>query len=124
MSRLDTLPPELLFTILSYTEPVLNPALQTHALNALAATNKQLNAIVEEYARNLLKRHANITPPKNSRTFTCRRKLLGELCQYCWKKSMRRACFYPSITCCRSCDRSMFEKVVRILHPLPLCVRV
>ncbi|RAQ98991.1 hypothetical protein DDE82_008707 [Stemphylium lycopersici] len=48
MTCLDTLPPEILFQILSYTEPICSMNLKSYPLNALAETNKQLNAIVEE----------------------------------------------------------------------------
>jgi hypothetical protein len=131
MSRLDTLPPEILFNILSYTEPPhclrLSSSLSSAAssityypLNALAATNKQLHAIVEEHARNLLKRHVDIVPPRNARVFSCRRKWLGELCYYCKKKSKRRACLYREVTCCLACDRKEFDKMVSSLSSLQL----
>ncbi|CAO2650576.1 Nn.00g018680.m01.CDS01 [Neocucurbitaria sp. VM-36] len=109
--QLDTLPPEILFNILSFTEPTCNPTLISYPLNALAETNKYLNTIVEEYARGLLKQHANITPPKSSRIFTCRRKWLGEICQFCNKPSKRRAILYPTLTCCRACDKEHFPKM-------------
>jgi hypothetical protein len=113
-THLTTLPPEILFHILAYTEPVCNPTLETYALYALAATNKQLNAIVEEYARNLLKRHVDIVPPKKARIFTCRKKWLAQLCQFCRKNSVRKACFYPTVTCCSDCDRKVFDKIVSL----------
>ncbi|KAJ4367511.1 hypothetical protein N0V83_007094 [Neocucurbitaria cava] len=109
--QLDSLPPEILFNILSFTEPTCNPALVSYPLNALAETSKHLNTIVEEYARSLLKQHANITPPKNSRVFTCRRKWLGEICQFCKKPSKRRAILYGTLTCCRTCDKAQFPKM-------------
>ncbi|KAL6708435.1 hypothetical protein ACN47E_002698 [Coniothyrium glycines] len=113
MLSLDTLPLEILFHVLSFAEPTCNPDpnLIRVPLNTLAATNKQLNAVVEEYARSLLKQHANFTPPKSSKTFTCRRKWLGEICQFCKKNSRRKACFYPTLTCCRSCDKACFPKM-------------
>ena len=112
MANLDTLPPEILFTVLSYTEPNLNPTLPTYPLNTLAATNKHLNAIVEEYARNLLKRHADIILPKKTRIYTCRRKWLGDLCYFCKKKTQRKACLYKTIACCLACDKKEYEKMV------------
>lgn len=112
MTSLDTLPPELLFHILSFTEPDLNPTLSIPPLNALAETNKQLNAIVEEYARGLLKRHLNTNPHRNSKKSTCRRKWLGERCAFCKKNSKRRACFYVTLVCCSACDKTYFEKMV------------
>jgi hypothetical protein len=118
-TRFDTLPPEVLFNILSFTEPTLNPTLVSYPLNALAETNKQLNAVVEEYARSLLKQHANIIPPKNARTFTCRKKWLFELCQFCRRASKRKACFYSTLTCCKDCDRKKFPKMVCTLSPSP-----
>ncbi|KAI4924695.1 hypothetical protein J4E85_007812 [Alternaria conjuncta] len=111
MPDLDTLPPEILFTILSYTEPNLNPTLSTYPLNTLATTNKHLNAIVEEYARNLLKRHADIVLPKNTRIYTCRRKWLGDMCYFCKKKTQRKACLYKSVACCLACDKKEYEKM-------------
>jgi hypothetical protein len=114
-TRLDALPPEILFNILAFTEPTLNPALSSYPLNALAETNKQLNATVEEYARSLLKQYANIIPPKNARTFTCRKKWLHDICQFCKKNSQRKACFYRTLTCCKDCDRKEFKKMVRRL---------
>ncbi|RMZ69209.1 hypothetical protein GMOD_00003144 [Pyrenophora seminiperda CCB06] len=111
MTHLDTLPPEILFNVLSYTEPDLNPTLSIPVLNALAATNKHLNAIVEEYARSLLLRHRNITPPKRPKKFTCRGKWLGEICAFCKGNSKRRSTFYRPLTCCIPCDREHFPKV-------------
>ncbi|KAG9186913.1 hypothetical protein G6011_10021 [Alternaria panax] len=111
MSRLDTLPPEILFNILSYSEPVYNLTLTSYPLNALAATNKQLNAVVEEYARNLLKRHADIVPPRNARVSTCRRKWLAEVCYFCKKPSKRKACLYKTLACCFKCDKAEFPKM-------------
>ncbi|KAF1946149.1 hypothetical protein EJ02DRAFT_450923 [Clathrospora elynae] len=110
-TQLDTLPPEILFNILSFTEPTCNPTLTSYSLNAIAETNKQLNAIVEEYARSLLKQHANITPPKHSKTFTCRKRWLADICQFCKKTSKRTACFYPTLTCCDKCDRKQYPKM-------------
>ncbi|KAL1791884.1 hypothetical protein ACET3X_009635 [Alternaria dauci] len=111
MSRFDTLPPEILFNILSYTEPICNLTLPSYPLNALAATNKQLNAVVEEYARNLLKRHADIVPPRKARIFTCRRKWLAEICYFCKKASKRKACLYKTLACCFKCDKVEFPKM-------------
>jgi hypothetical protein len=123
MAHLETLPPEILFNILSYTEPNLNPTLRTYPLNTLAATNKHLNTIVEEYARNLLKRHANIVLPRNTRIYTCRRKWLSEICYFCKKKTQRKACLYKPITCCLACDKREYDKMVRLpptfLLPFP-----
>jgi hypothetical protein len=119
VARLDTLPPEILFNILSFLEPTLNPTLESYPLNALAETNKQLNATVEEYARSLLKQHANIVPPKNARTFTCRKKWLHDICQFCKKNSQRKACFYPRLTCCKDCDRKQFPKMVYLSPARP-----
>ncbi|KAF1840970.1 uncharacterized protein K460DRAFT_410363 [Cucurbitaria berberidis CBS 394.84] len=110
-SQLDALPPEILFNILSFTEPTYDPTLISYSLNALAGTNKHLNSVVEEYARGLLKQHANITPRKSSKIFTCRRKWLAEICQFCKKLSKRTAILYPSLTCCRACDREHFPKM-------------
>ncbi|KAH7388794.1 hypothetical protein BKA66DRAFT_489929 [Pyrenochaeta sp. MPI-SDFR-AT-0127] len=109
--QLDTLPPEILFSILTYTEPTCDPQLVSYPLNALAETNKQLNSVVEEYARGLLKKHANFTPPKSSKIFTCRKKWLTEICQFCKKDSKRRATLYPTLTCCRPCDKEHFPKM-------------
>ncbi|KAF7677081.1 hypothetical protein GT037_005293 [Alternaria burnsii] len=121
MNRLDTLPPEVLFNILSYTEPICNLNLTSYPLNALAATNKQLNAVVEEYARNLLKRHADIVPPRNARVFTCRRKWLAEICYFCKKPSKRKACLYKTLVCCFKCDKAEFPKMVHFQFPSSTC---
>jgi hypothetical protein len=117
MCKLDALPPEILLEILSYTGLAQHRCpLPIHPLNALAGSNKHLNAIVEEYTRNLLKRHANFVPPRTSRTFSCRRKWLAETCQFCRRKSQRRAILYPTLTCCRLCDKQYFPKMVGALH--------
>lgn len=118
MLSLDTLPPEILFHILTFAEPTCDPdpKLISIPLNTLAATNKQLNAIVEEYARSLLKQHGLVVPRKPLKTpgsrMTCRRKWLGEICQFCKKSSKRKAIFYPTLTCCRECDKQHFPKIV------------
>ncbi|KAH3958933.1 hypothetical protein HBI81_150480 [Parastagonospora nodorum] len=111
MPRLVDLPLEILLEILSYnalTQSRLPTA--PHPLNALALTNKHLHTVVEEYCRNRLKKYANFTPPR-SRAFSCRRRWLGETCQFCKRKSMRRAILYGSLTCCRMCDKQYFPKM-------------
>ena len=109
--QLDTLPPEILFNILSYAEPTCDPTLVSYPLCTMAATNRQLNAIVEEYARSLLKQHTETTGRKALKN-TWRRKWLAQTCQYCKKKSERKATLYPALTCCRACDWELFPKMV------------
>lgn len=113
MPRLIDLPLEILLEILFYNALAQNrlPA-AVHPLNALALTNKHLCTVVEEYCRNRLKKYANFTPPR-SRAFSCRRKWLAETCQFCKRKSTRRAILYGGLTCCRMCDKQYFPKMVR-----------
>lgn len=114
MTRLDNLPTEILLEILGYSLVAHNRCpTSTHPLNAVASANKQLYAVVEEYTRSLLKQHVHFTPPKSSKTFSCRKKWLAETCQFCSRKSQRRAILYASLTCCRLCDKQYFPKIVR-----------
>ncbi|KAF2691272.1 hypothetical protein K458DRAFT_287466 [Lentithecium fluviatile CBS 122367] len=113
---LDTLPPEILFNILSYTSPFDASHAPLHPLYTTAATCRHLCSIVEEYSRSLLKRHVNITPPKAAKTnaFVCRKKWVrwvAGTCQLCGKKSRRTAILDPSLTCCQACDHSHFPKM-------------
>ncbi|KAL5118258.1 hypothetical protein ACEQ8H_003768 [Pleosporales sp. CAS-2024a] len=111
MTSLVDLPPEILLEILSYNAAAHDRhPLPTHPLNALALTNKHLNRVVEEYCRNRLKKYTKFTPPKG-RAFSCRKKWLGETCQFCKRKSARRAVFADSLTCCRMCDKQYFPKM-------------
>lgn len=112
-TKLDALPPEILFEILSYNTLAHNrrPS-PLHPLNTVAGANRQLYAVVEEYTRGLLKQHVNFTPPKSSKSFGCRKKWLAEVCQFCKRKSQRRAILYASLTCCRLCDKQYFSKMV------------
>ncbi|KAF2032553.1 hypothetical protein EK21DRAFT_35642, partial [Setomelanomma holmii] len=112
MPKLDELPPEILFEVLHYITITYNrcPA-PPHPLNAIASTSKQLHAITEEHSRGLLKQYTHFTPPKNSKTFSCRKKWLAETCQFCRRKSQRRAILYPGITCCRLCDKQKYPKM-------------
>jgi hypothetical protein len=113
MAKLDSLPLEILIEILDYNTLAQNRCpTPLHPLNAVASTNKQLYAVVEEYSRGMLKQHANYTPPKFSKIFSCRKKWLGETCQFCKRKSTRRAILYPGLTCCRLCDKQYFPKIV------------
>lgn len=116
MPKLDDLPLEIVLEILSYNtiSHNRNPT-PIHPLNALASANKHLYTFVEEYTRGVLKQHANFTPPKFSKTFSCRKKWLAEYCQFCKRKSTRRACFYISVTCCRICDKQFYPKIVRCI---------
>ncbi|KAF2255907.1 hypothetical protein BU26DRAFT_444364, partial [Trematosphaeria pertusa] len=112
---LDTLPPEILFAILSYSSP-FNASLapRHHPLRALAATSTHLRSVVEEYCRSLLKRYAQITPPKTGKSFLCHRKWLRWLtttCHLCGKSSKRKAILDPSLTCCAACDKKAFAKM-------------
>ncbi|PVI08586.1 hypothetical protein DM02DRAFT_6874 [Periconia macrospinosa] len=115
---LDTLPPEILFTILSYTSPFSTLPLPNHPLYTVAATSKYLCNVAEEYSRGLLKRHANLSPPKTfkSGAFTCRRRWvrwLKETCQLCGRKSTRKAILEPGLTCCNKCDRDNYPKMTQ-----------
>ncbi|KAF1951494.1 hypothetical protein CC80DRAFT_597428 [Byssothecium circinans] len=116
--KLDTLPPEILFNILSYTTPLSTALLPKHPLLATAATSKHLCGVVEEYCRGLLKRHANISPPKAPKTgaFVCRRKWfkwLRETCQVCGRASVRKAILDAGLTCCKRCDDKNFPKMTQ-----------
>ncbi|KAF2833048.1 hypothetical protein CC86DRAFT_365034 [Ophiobolus disseminans] len=112
MSKLDALPLEILLEILEYNTIAHNRCpTSEHPLNAVASANRHLHAVVEEYARGLLKQHANFTPPKNSKTFSCRKKWLAEMCQFCRRKSQRRAILYNAVTCCRLCDKQKYPKM-------------
>ena len=114
-SRLDTLPPEILFIILSYAEPSYSPDLVSFPLCTIAATNRYLNRIAEEYARSLLKQHTALKAPQTLGT-TCRRRWLTQICQFCKKISKRRAILYPTLTCCARCDRAHIPKMVRLAY--------
>jgi hypothetical protein len=114
---LDTLPPEILFSILSYTSPFSTLLLPNHPLYTTAATSKHLCSTVEEYCRGLLKCHADKTPPKSSKrnTFVCRRKWIKwvkETCALCGKGSKRKAILDAGMTCCKQCDDKNFPKMV------------
>lgn len=115
MATLDTLPTEILFGILSFASP-FNPILvPKHPLYTLAATNRHLRSCVEEYTRVLLKQHADITVPKKSNVFVCRKKWikwLDKTCQLCKKNSVRKAILDPTLTCCMTCDKKTFPKLV------------
>ena len=118
---LPTLPPEILFNILSYTSPFSVALLPKHPLLNTAATTKHLCGVVEEYCRVLLRRHAHIDPPKAPRTgaFVCRRKWfkwLRETCQVCGRGSRRRAILDAGMTCCKKCDNDMFPKMVGFIR--------
>ena len=112
MTHLDALPLEILFHILSYTEPIYCLGLTTYPLNALAATNRRLRAAVEAYARGQLVRQAGLERSKMTGALVCRRKWLRDLCYFCKKNSKRKACFYPTLTCCLACDKKEFPKMV------------
>ncbi|KAH8727589.1 hypothetical protein GQ44DRAFT_748327 [Phaeosphaeriaceae sp. PMI808] len=112
MPKIDNLPPEIILEIISFSLAAHNRCPSSlHPLNAIATTNKYLNAIVEEYTRGLLKQQLNFTPPKSSKTFSCRRKWLAETCQFCKRKSQRRSIMYADVTCCRLCDKQYFPKI-------------
>ncbi|KAF2189539.1 hypothetical protein K469DRAFT_658453 [Zopfia rhizophila CBS 207.26] len=130
MPSLESLPPELLCSILSHAEP-FNPTIKqytvnfktckhnlesiiTHPLYNLAATSKHLKDTVEEYARILLKKHAKFHGPKKSNKFIYRKKWLKWLdatCQLCHKKSVRKAIFDNIMTCCATCDKKEWPKM-------------
>ncbi|OSS49718.1 hypothetical protein B5807_06166 [Epicoccum nigrum] len=109
---LETLPLELLFRVLDFiSNPYNATSFEHHPINSLAATSKHFDSGVEEYTRALLKQHANFAPRKKSKTYTSRRKWLGETCQLCYKKSKRHSTFWKNLTCCLACDRKHFPKV-------------
>jgi hypothetical protein len=113
MPTLEDLPLEIVLEILAHTKESHNEhPTPKHPLNEIASTNKHFYAIVEEYMRGLLKLQANFTPPKSSKTFSCRKKWLKEYCQFCARKCQRRATFYQSLRCCVKCDRTQFPKLV------------
>ena len=116
MATLMSLPIEILFNILSYSSAFDPTPAPSHPLYNLAATSRHLRSVVEEYARVLLKQHAGFTPPKSSKIFACRNKWIKWLsihCQFCKKKSVRKAILYPTLACCQACDKANFPKLVR-----------
>ena len=119
MATLDALPPEILFNILSFASPFDPTLAPRHPLYTVAATNRHLRSVAEEYTRGLLKKHADITPPKASRIFTCRKtwiKWLDKTCQLCKKRSVRKAILDATMTCCSACDNKTFPKMVSLMY--------
>ncbi|KAF2706602.1 hypothetical protein K504DRAFT_458997 [Pleomassaria siparia CBS 279.74] len=114
MATLDTLPTEILFNILSYASPFDPTLVPRHPLYTLAATNRHLRNVVEEYTRVLLKQYANYTIPKKSKIFASRKKWLKYIdgtCRLCEKKTVRKAILDPTMACCDKCDRAHFPKM-------------
>jgi hypothetical protein len=109
---LETLPLELLFRVLDFIGNPKDPtSFEHHPINSLAATSKHFDSAVEEYTRALLKRHANFAPRKKTKTYTSRRKWLGETCQLCYKRSKRCSTLWKNLTCCLACDKKHFPKI-------------
>lgn len=118
MSILEGLPTEILFNILDSTNS-FNPTQNPYPLNTIAATSQRLRDVVEEYARVMLKKHANLAPQTTRRTpFRKKwRSWLRQTCQDCKRKSKRKAIFWPEMTLCKDCD-SKIPKCVRIIPSL------
>lgn len=113
MPTILCLPAELLFHILSFVTNFQNRhPTSPHPLNSLASTCRHLHAVIESYTRSLLKQYANFTLLRGVKGFCYRRKWLAETCQFCKRKSERRAIFYRNLTCCRLCDKQYFPKMV------------
>lgn len=110
MPTLETLPPEILFHILSFTNPFKGNG--SNPLGAVAKTSQHLNSIAEEYARSLLQQHASLSPkaPYIKKWVTWASKT----CQYCKRNSTRRAILDAETTCCAKCDKK-FPKMVRLM---------
>ncbi|ORY15552.1 hypothetical protein BCR34DRAFT_558571 [Clohesyomyces aquaticus] len=121
---LVSLPPEILFNVLSYSSPFNPTLLPLHPLYTLAASNSYLRSVVEEFARGLLKQHASInmqivrrgtgvTRGGTQRT-VCRHrwmKWLKSTCWHCRRKSERAAILDATMTCCKACDRRVYPKM-------------
>jgi hypothetical protein len=112
---LESLPPEILFNILSYTSPFNHSsATPSNTLSALVKTSRPLNLFAQEYARSLLRQHASITVPHPQNT-----KYIGKYganvkrwirwvsttCQTCKSKSRKKAILTPEIVLCKKCDK-------------------
>ncbi|KAF2856234.1 hypothetical protein T440DRAFT_463579 [Plenodomus tracheiphilus IPT5] len=110
MTHLLSLPPEILYTILTSLEPA-HSLTQPLTLLDVAATCKHLYAIVEEHANNALKKHQLPLPKRLAKHSTLRRKWLRDICQFCKRPSTRHACFYDEVVCCKGCDRTLFPKM-------------
>ncbi|KAJ4986917.1 hypothetical protein SVAN01_07595 [Stagonosporopsis vannaccii] len=112
MSTLASLPLEILFRVFDFiSSPYAPSSSPYHPLNSLAATSKYFDSASEEYARALLKQHANFAPKKRSKAYTSRKKWLAETCQLCFRKSKRRSTLWGNLTCCLACDKGHFAKV-------------
>ncbi|KAF2018919.1 hypothetical protein BU24DRAFT_418483 [Aaosphaeria arxii CBS 175.79] len=118
MSTLESLPPEILFNILSHLSPFNSRPLRglhNHPLELLAQTSHRLSHITEDYARHLLLVHAKKTPrlrasgPKYRDIWF---RWLLTTCQDCKRSSQRLSIFEPSMTLCKNCDKKVGKMVI------------
>ena len=127
-TSLETLPPELLYIILSFCDPFSSAHLPLHPLHALAATSHHIRAVVEDYCRGMLKKHAGIEVKAlkaqgkskakgrgTAKTNVIRHRWLKwtqNTCVICKRVSRRKGIFERGMTVCSGCDRRCWPKMV------------
>ncbi|KAF8462427.1 hypothetical protein BDZ91DRAFT_337221 [Kalaharituber pfeilii] len=129
MATLESLPPEIIFSIYAYLSPLPAPAvpLSTHPFVAISCTSKFLrshlasyltHAIITSNVSSLAKLKETLTAPpsaKKSKSASSKRrptnllrsylKSISSICFFCSRKSTRRAIMESSLVCCANCDR-------------------
>ncbi|KAF2276227.1 uncharacterized protein EI97DRAFT_501490 [Westerdykella ornata] len=120
--RLDGLPTEVLFSIISFTSPFIPHKQHDRLINQLAATNRTLRNIAEGYSRSLLQEATNMNRPlRTNQTYRGKYiRWLNRTCQMCKKPSRRKAILDPTETLCKACDYKIPKITMTLAAQFPL----
>lgn len=116
MSRptLESLPLDVSYNILSYLYAETRNS--SHPYLALSAVCKNLNGLVETYSSHILTtRLVNKSVPVPSAKPTARQRLLRHVwchCEFCGKKTTRRATMANFLACCKACDKQEWDEKI------------
>lgn len=109
MPNLESLPLDVAYNI--FSQLYQGPQSKLHPYLTLSTVSKTLNGLIEAYSAHLVAaRRARFPRTKVPLTLkgTNRQRLLQlnwTLCEFCNKKSARRAILAHELVCCKKCDQ-------------------
>lgn len=127
--NLESLPLDVVYNILS--QLYQGPQSRLHSYLTLSVVSKTLNGLIEAYSAHLVaarrarfpKTKIPLTPKGTNRQRLL--QLIWAICEFCGKKSARRAILAHELVCCKKCDQDEWPTKITMTesckrsHPCP-----